>query len=256
MTWNSEQIELVESRLYLIKQLIESKEHFRGHHKTRKLPDNYWTHSYKDYAALRIYLSLTCFDILGQPNNWIDFGSWLKSKKLKLEREKIINKNYTSNYSEFISAVNNDYNKIYGVKNSFYKFIREILSEKNRLKLFDSINTTIQITPKVVTPNGITMATGKDIEFPIEIKEKFLFNIRNSFTHKGISIGDAAGGIFDTDKPNTLPPDWKPFWGYIGIHTETINGDIINFSVKRWPFVLIEIIEDTINNYKKILNEV
>ncbi|MDO6759610.1 hypothetical protein Q4566_05300 [Tamlana sp. 2_MG-2023] len=248
MNWSSEQIELVESRILLIKQLIEAKEHFRGRDKIKNLPDRYWTHSYKDYAALRVYLALTCFDILGQPNDWMDFNSWLRSKKRKKEREEIIDKSLTYNYSEFILSVNNEYNKIYGVKSSFYKFIQEVLSQENKQKLFDSIKTSIQLTPRIVKPTGTTLATGREIKLPIERKEKFLFNIRNSFTHKGVSIADPAGGIFDNEKPSLWPPDWKPKWGFSGIHKETINGDLITFSVRRWPFILIEIIEDTINN--------
>lgn len=251
MNWKPEQIELVESRILLINQLIEAKEHFRGREKVINLPERYWTHPYKDYDALRVYLALTCFDILGQPNDWIDFNSWLRSKKLSKERNAIITKNYSENYSEFILAVNNDYNKIYGVKNSFYKFIREILSEDNRQKLLDSIRTSKQITPRIIKPTGTTIGTVREIKLPVEIKEKFLFEIRNSFTHKGISIGNPAGGIFDVEKPIFWPNDSTPKWGFSGIHKKTINGDIISFSVKKWPFVLIEIIEDTINSYKK-----
>lgn len=251
MLWNTEQIELVESRILLIKQLIDAKEHFRGHDKIKKISDGYWTHSYKDYDALRIYLSLTCFDILGQPNDWVDFNSWLRSKKQKNQREIIINRSLNDNYSELILSVNIEYNKIYGVKSSFYKFISEILSQKNRQKLFDSIKTSKQLTPRIVKPTGTTLATGREIELPNDRKENFLFNIRNSFTHKGISIANPAGGIFDNEKPILWSPDRKPEWGFSGIHKETIDGDIITFSVRRWPFVLIEIIEDTINENEK-----
>jgi len=41
------------------------------------------------YTPLVVYLLLTCFDRLGQPSDWMDFGSWLQSNKKKEEREQV-----------------------------------------------------------------------------------------------------------------------------------------------------------------------
>ena len=249
MNQNPEQIELVKNRLFLIQQLTEAKEHFRGKDKIKKLENRYWTHSYKDFSALRIYLALTCFDILGQPNDWIDYKSWLISKKTKEERDVILNQvPKTENY---LIEVYNQYNRIYGVKSSFYKFIRDIISQKDRQKLFESIRTSKQITPQILNKKSTTVATGRRIEVKTETKEKFLFEIRNSFTHKGISIGNAGGGIFEDDKPFFIPGDDYPTWGFTGIHKKKMNGDLITFSVQRWPFVLTEIIENSLEKIEK-----
>lgn len=247
MKFSNEQLELVKDRIALINKLIELKEHFRGREKTTRTVAGDLTHPYKDYSALITYLLLTCFDVLGQPNDWVDFNSWLRSKKRKKEREDIISKNYNSDYSTFILSVNNQYNKLYGAKSSFIKFIREILTPENKKKLFNSIATSKIIPQKIET----NVPHARRIELDEHYKENFIYKIRNSFTHKGVAIANASGGVFNIDEPDLWPPDWKPAWGYSEIHREKIKGDEISFSVQRWPFVLIEIIEDQIEFEKK-----
>lgn len=247
MEWSDEQVSLVNDRLVLIKSLIEAKEYFRGSDKTKSLPNREWTHPYKDYAALRVYLALTCFDILGQPTEWLDFNSWLNSKRKRNERDFIIKDNLNSDYSKFISDVHQEYNKIYGVKNSFNRFITEILSDTNREKLLTSIRTSVEVTPRILSDTGTTLATTKWKEISDERKIRFLFKIRNSFTHKGISIESPGGGIFDIEKAERHPHNGKLTWSFNQIHRENINGEVIYFHVQRWPFLLVDIIEDTIN---------
>lgn len=244
---NLDRIELIKDRLRLISLLTESKEHFSGVETMRVINSSQISLPYKDYTALRFYLALTCFDILGQPTDWMDFQSWLISSKVKEERETIIDKNSTKKGTEFIKSVYSEYTQIYGVKNSFYRFMREVISDENRKKLFESVSTNIQLTPAIKTSEGVLSPTGRKIILDNTHKEKFLFEIRNSFTHKGISTGIDMAGLNDFDKPNLIPPDWRPIWMYIPILKKEINGDIIWFNVRRWPFVLTEIIEDTIN---------
>lgn len=244
---DQDKLELVKDRLHLLSLLIDSKSQFSGAGKMRKDNNIYQSHPYKDYTALRYYLVLTCFDILGQPNDWKDFQSWLISKKSKKERDSIIEKNGNKDKIDLIKLVHSEYSEIYGVKNSFYKFIREIISKENQQKLFDSIATSIEISPDIITKDGVRSSMGKSIILEKTHKEKFLFEIRNSFTHKGISIGINMTGLHDFDKPIPYPPDWNPKWLFNPILKKKINGDTIWFKVRRWPFVLIEIVEDTIN---------
>jgi hypothetical protein len=89
---------------------------------------------------LRIYLYLTCFDRLGQPADWLDFGAWLNSKKHTAERQMAI-KNIPGNLrtEQMAQKLYDGYTKIYGVKSSFYRFINEILPSNTRSKLLSSI---------------------------------------------------------------------------------------------------------------------
>src|SRR5690606_15949133 len=200
-------------------------------------------------SALRIYLALTCFDILGQSDDWKDYGNWLSSKKKADERNNIIDKHHKKELNDILISVNKEYNKIYGVRRSFLKFIYEVISDDDRAKLFDSIKGAKTFTFDIIKEDGsIKVGTNaKRIELTQKQKEDFLFNIRNSFTHKGVSIGDIAGGIFETEKPTKFPGTENPVWTYNAIHYQKIKGDTIMFSVRKWPFVLIEIIENTIS---------
>lgn len=245
-----ERIELVNERINFIKELSEVRDHFRGQEKILKTKEGTWTHSYKHFSALRIYLALTCFDILGQSDDWIDFNGWLRSKSKTDERNKIFEKHKLKNLQQILISVNNDYNKQYGVKTSFFRFIRESLTTENQQKLFKSIAGQKRLTDEIVKDDGTKIAaTGTSIELTQKQKEEFLLNIRNSFTHKGISIGDAAGGVFEYEQPILFPISenkWEPRWIHMAIHHQKVNNSLITFKVQRWPFVLLEIIKDTV----------
>ena len=244
--WSEEQLEIVRERLNFINELSEVRKHFRGPGKTKNLGIRTVTHSYEHFSALRIYLCLTCFDILGQPDNWTNFNSWLESKSRTDERNEILKKHSKKNHQDFLISVHKDYNNIYGVRKSFFQFIKKSLSAENKVKLFRSIAGQKQLKGSVINSNGsMTPGTGINIELTQKQKEYFLFNIRNSFTHKGISMGNSFGGFFDEDQPLDIG-DEKPVWLFQTIHRQKINGNLILFSVCRWPLVLIEIIKDTI----------
>src|SRR5690606_21942010 len=204
-------------------------------------------HPYKHYSALRIYLALTCFDILGQPNEWMDFQSWLKSSKKTPERIKVFSAHEAKDFSERLFRIHQDYTAIYGVKSSFYRFIREVISFENREKLLKSIGVLKRIKEAVDYDDGShTPPVAVRIEVTDEMKEKFLFAARNSFTHKGISYGDPAGGIFRTDDPDYWPGRKEPVWLSQNLHVEKSGNDTIIYQVWRWPFLLIEIIEEVL----------
>ena len=200
--WSNEKLILVKSRLNFIQELSEIKEHFRGTKKIIHVTEQEYSHSYIQFSALRIYLTLTCFDILGQPDDWRDFNSWLKSNRHSKERIEIFTKHDKKDLLDSIISIHEEYLSIYGVKRSFFKFMREIISNQDREKLFNSIKGQKSITKTKYNPDGTTtLGIGIQIELTDNQKEKFLFDIRNSFTHNGISIGDATGGIFKTEEP-------------------------------------------------------
>lgn len=244
---------LVLERIQLVNQLTNVKNHFKGRHLTEKTGKNTVTHPYKHYFALRNYLLLTCFDILGQPSDWLDFKSWLISKRKSDERKVVLENIQTVNKVDITKSIYEEYLKIYGVKNSFYRFIREIISAKNRSNLFKSISANRITSEAEEFEDGTHTTRGaENYKISDQQKEKFLFNFRNSFTHKGVSFGHAGAGIvsepFDLEGPQLYDKNEGPFYLALSVHEEKINGEIIVYKVSKWPELLIEIIESEIKN--------
>ena len=238
---NLERKQIVKERIALVNKLISVREAFQGNHLIRNSDkDNSWTHPYKHYAALRNYLLLTCFDILGQTEDYIDFFSWLQSKKHKEERENIIKKCEGTDFVLNMTNVYKEYNSIYGVSKSFHHFIYQILSDENRDKLFDSIDIKKR-----------SVSEGKPIGINVteKMKSDFLFLIRNSFTHNGEALASTSGGVyypFDVEKPLFHPVLKKELWGYYWFYSEVKEKVRKDYLVRKWPNLLVEIIEDTI----------
>ncbi|QSJ17503.1 hypothetical protein JYQ62_01015 [Nostoc sp. UHCC 0702] len=80
----------VQERLSLAKRILEQGEQLRDPSLVKDTDNNGWTHPYIQHDALVNYLLLTCFDILGQPKDWLSFNGWLTSKETKSEREEAV----------------------------------------------------------------------------------------------------------------------------------------------------------------------
>lgn len=134
------------------------------------------------YPGLVTYLYLTCFDQLGTPaKGWRFFPNWIESKTHRKEVEKIVeesrNKFETNNLGGIKSVVKdiyNEYHSLYGVKNSFFRFLREVIPENIRNSLLNSI-----LVEKWTNENK------QILEFEVDelCKEKWLYNTRNNYTH-------------------------------------------------------------------------
>ncbi|WP_156372929.1 hypothetical protein [Deinococcus sp. Leaf326] len=128
--------------------------------------------------SLVIYLYLTCFDLLGQPNDWMTFDSWINAKKLKIIEEKdSIIKGLPENADYILAtqALVKGYNQIYGVKSSFYNFMDNVLTDEAREKLLASIRYT----------SILNSSPDKRIKVFDEFRKKeYLLKVRNSYTHK------------------------------------------------------------------------
>lgn len=96
-----------------------------------------------DYLSLITYLRLTCFDQLGQPQGRMTFDNWLKSKKKMQERNFVISKIKEKDKMKFSEQLYLAYQEIYGVKNSFYRFIRDIIPSEIRTNLLSKIKIII-----------------------------------------------------------------------------------------------------------------
>lgn len=138
---------------------------------------NFWKRC--TYPSLILYLRLTCFDQLGQPQRWLTFNEWLEAKKKKEEREQLIEEIKTEDKVEFAKMLYLKYQKIYGVRNSFYRFMREIISPETKADLLNLIKGVIHIK---LPPPETREVTDRD-------KEDFLYKIRNDYTHNTYDRG-------------------------------------------------------------------
>lgn len=151
------------------------------------------------YPGLITYLVLTCFDQLGQPvSGWIFFPDWIKSSKLESEVQKSIakvNDRYSDELFEIkCSALYGEYHSIYGVKNSFYRFINEILPQNISRRLLDNI--------LVERWNEKGRMPDKGNQEDDVLKKKWLFKTRNDYTHNLFTVETnmANGKYFNGEK--------------------------------------------------------
>ncbi len=97
-----------------------------------------------------------------------------------------------------------EYQKIYGVKTSFYRFIDEILMEEAREQLLLSVRIEQKKEGSVFIDDAIK-------------KKAFLYESRNLFTHHLIPTGSPARGVWPElmmFKNNQL------MWSYIHVRTK------------------------------------
>lgn len=176
-----------------------------------------------------VYHLLTCFDLLGQPENWKAFNQWLTSSSCKDERENLISKlDSVEDKIEFSKNLFEEYQNIYGVGKSFYRFINEILPEENRKQLLDSIRITNNPMPPL---NGVTTEDNSDIK-----KARYLYQLRNNYTHKskvlyGVPFLDNAGIHF-------------PFPDLFTLRQQIFGDKVwISYFTCDWPNVLAHIVK-------------
>jgi hypothetical protein len=137
------------------------------------------------YPGLITYLILTCFDQLGQPViGWIFYPSWLTSNKYSDEvnnsLERIKDNLESQSFLKNSEALYMEYHKIYGVKNSFYRFIEEVLPGSVSRRLFNNI-----MIERYKNGQRISDWPNKKDD---EVKKKWLFKTRNDYTHNLFTV--------------------------------------------------------------------
>ena len=182
---------------------------------------------------LRIYLYLTCFDRLGQPADWLDFGAWLNSKNSVHIQER---QNAIENIPDGLSidqaskALHAFYTNIYGVKSSFYRFITDILPQKYRDKLLNSII----IEKSSLPPKMNDIPPGSESE-----KMKFLFATRNKYTHEALYVPGVGESVL-------LQPAIKGWY----VYTQEIHHDyFLSIKIWDWPNILKESVQVGLSVY-------
>lgn len=134
------------------------------------------------YPSLCTYLLLTCFDNLGQPSTgFIFFPDWVISKRKATEVDPILVKNENildTSKKEYVSSIYRDYHKIYGMKNSFYRFINEIIPSFQRDNIFNNI--IFEFLKDETHVQRFSLGTVRE-------KKNWLFSTRNNYTHNHYS---------------------------------------------------------------------
>lgn len=251
--YEEEKKQIVLDRIWLVKRMINLNSEFIDHNLTRSVINNMGVsigfNPYTHYSSLLNYLMLTCFDILGQQDDWKDFNTWLVARSKKEERESVFRKFENVEFGEKIKKVHDEYLLRYGVKRSFHNFIEDLLSPKSKQRLINSIKVSKVIRESQKLPEGGTLSGAST---PIEVTEKeklnFLFKIRNSFTHQGISIGSPVGMFKDFFSDKFFTNAGVCEVEGTGIFREKRKEEKIIYSVYGWPSLLIEIIEDYVEN--------
>jgi hypothetical protein len=180
-----------------------------------------WHHA----GPLSVYLLLTCFDRLGQPADWITFDKWLTASRAVKERDAILNTlGPECSHLDATKALNTGYNEKYGVRSSFFRFLRDVLPAEQRKLLLRSI----EIWTLTLPPNLSEPSLGGDEE-----NERYLFKLRNEYTHKSQMRVSVFGGEF---LPPGLDIDPSQLWQQ---QEQTIEAtEWVSVRTQRWPHVL------------------
>ncbi|MBK9504746.1 MAG: hypothetical protein IPO03_05210 [Bacteroidetes bacterium] len=182
------------------------------------------------YEPVIIYHLLTCFDIIGSAPDWLTFDSWLRAVNKQEERRHGESLIQGVSFIEDVKLIHQHYLSIYGVRNSFYRFIDEILNEELRSKLLQSIRIE-----KFIINDGYRSVLESD-----ESKKTFLFGLRNSYTH--------SGQILPIGTPEWLLP--ASYKGLMSRRLQKISQTlIIEYSVQNWPQVLMTTVKSGLAQY-------
>lgn len=168
----------IRNRLRLAKNLLEESDRLGGAEAYGEFnEDAQLPHERHAREAVVLYLLLTCLDLLGQSIKHTSFQSWINSKKIKhIEERKIAIEQCPENtgHIEVVSALLSQYNEIYGVTSSFYRGLT-MLPPNAEEYLLSSI--------KIRRSNTDSDSCILDKNQEQAQKIKYLFNMRNAFTH-------------------------------------------------------------------------
>jgi hypothetical protein len=184
------------------------------------------------YEPLVAYLMLTCFDRLGQPAEWMDFSSWLNSRRHAKERE-----GYTgSGMSEEVALwLHRRYLEIYGTRSAFFRFLKEVLPSVARRSLLDHIRFERLSNPPEI----------RDLIIPDadEEKERWLFRMRNDYTHKARFIRGLPKGFLGG---MAIPED-----AWIGREQRVESSYWSTMYLRGWPTILVQTVRLGLISYLK-----
>lgn len=134
------------------------------------------------WEPLCVYLALTCFDLLGQPpGGWRSMRDWLEEARVVgLPEEVSAGLDEASDPIESGLVLAEAHEGLFGVRRSFFRFIREVLPEAARRELLNSTrlhDTSLPPTMRELPAPGD------------EEKERYLYATRNNYTHRARFVG-------------------------------------------------------------------
>jgi hypothetical protein len=249
-----DKFKLISNRLRLAKNLLEDSDKLPGAEAYKTFDsENTLPHERHERESVVIYLLLTCLDLFGQTTKHLTFADWLNSKKDEYvsQREDVISKiEKNADPIETTKTLLSAYNTIYGVTNSFFRGINK-LPEEAREYLFSNI----QISESVLEADGsrkTLIKNNDETEANIHLKMKYLFSLRNSFTHSLAQHHTASSpmmSIFGNDMHSELAEQPRASWGfYVGDSVvvpwganQQRQGNFL-YSVNDLIFILFEIL--------------
>ena len=238
----ADKLQRVRDRLEFVSILSDLNSQFLDPSLIKQVGQKGWTHPWVYFDSLRNYLLLTCFDLLGQSDEYLDFQSWLVAKRCAEERAAVAHQQDSCSNPALVAAqLHRGYLELYGTKNSFYRFVNESLSKKERGDLFHSVRV-----------RKIDAVENREIEI-IEsesVKLRYLYQLRNEYTHGAQIAGNPSGGVFENwNKP--IEVDGKMLMGYVSIRSLPSNGERTEISVRNWPDVLVSCVESVLARTSK-----
>lgn len=239
-------------RLKLAQDILEDSDRLGGVFHYPNSKEEWWKHPRHTRESLAIYLLLTCFDKLGQPDEFILFENWLKStKKIHQTEVKAALESLPPEIDIIASTIklSEHHQAIYGVKKSFHKGIDSI-PEPFKTSLLSSISICTKPdfgkTPPNVSTPGVEITDHNEVN---KLRYKYLYRKRNDFTHNleqhhRSSVPMMAGA------QNTGDAAWvaqirDSKLHYLGLHQEYEPKASVGaycYSISNWPFILFEAI--------------
>ena len=198
---------LVRRRINLINKLNAANEqHAEDIDELINVDGKWYALPGKDYQGLRCYLLLTCFDILGKvETEWSGFYSWL-AQKTNIDPHTLAPVDTEQEMSEPLKTLYHNYGKNHAMRNNFYYFLNVVITNKRRQELLDNI--------RILKKDKLT-----DEALPFRVSDeeklKFLFDIRSSYTHKGIAIAVMAGRNSYVNNEDDITDDLNDYYIHI-----------------------------------------
>jgi hypothetical protein len=122
---------------------------------------------------------------LGQPDSFKDFAAWLSASSTQFESDEILYE--AENQGSLLASISyahGQYISKYGSRRAFYRFVNDVLPPALSAELLFS-----------VAIRRIDIAANREVD-RIKAKDrklKFLYEVRNSFTHDAVNTGSPAG---------------------------------------------------------------
>jgi len=174
-----------------------------------------------DGTPLQVYLYLTCFDLLGQPEPHLNFHDWLTKNESELE-EFI--------HSEGVNGIEASkhlwlrYNELFGNRRAFHRFIYTVLDPIQRAELLDCIIWRERGFPPDMNQVDITNES---------FKIKVLYSLRNDYTHSAKYVPDGV----------------QAMRGYDVSYGDIVMKDrIVRPRFRHWPAILEETVVKGVAN--------